>query len=148
MQSEGMQKVIIDTNVIVSSLIQKSFPYKIMTELFVEDKIILCVSKALMKEYHDVLHRSKFAAYHDFAARAKSLLADIETKAAEFIPLISLDLLSDKDDNKILELADTCAADYIITGNTNDFTFSTYKDTRIVTPKEYWLYFEAKNYCN
>jgi len=74
------------------------------------------------------------------------LLADIETKAAEFIPLISLDMLSDKDDNKILELADACAADYIITGNTNDFTFSTYKNTRIVTPKEYWLY-SASQLC-
>ena len=58
-----------------------------------------------------------------------------------FIPLISLNMISDKDDNKILELADVCAADYVITGNTNDFTFSVYKSTRIVTPKDYWLHF-------
>lgn len=139
-----MQKVLIDTNVIVSSLIQKSFPYKIMTELFIEDIINLCISEALMKECHDVLQRPKFAAYYDFAAKAKSLLADIEAKAIEFTPLISPDLMSDKDENKILELADVCVADYIITGNTNDFTFSTYKNTRIVTPKDYWLHFEAK----
>ena len=54
---------------------------------------------------------------------------------------ISLDIISDKDDNKILELADVCMADYIITGNTNDFTFPTYKQTQIVTPKDYWLLF-------
>ena len=60
--------------------------------------------------------------------------------------MISIDLMSDKDDNKILELADICAADYIITGNTNDFTFSAYKNTQIVTPKDYWLHFEAKKY--
>ena len=143
-----MQNVVIDTNVIVSSLIQKSFPYRIMTELFVEDRIKLCVSEAVMKEYYDVLQRPKFVSYDDFAARAKSLLADIETKATWFTPLISIDLMSDKDDNKILELADICAADYIITGNTNDFTFSTYKNTQIVTPKDYWLHFEAKKYYN
>jgi putative PIN family toxin of toxin-antitoxin system len=64
MQLEKMQKVIIDTNVIVSSLIQKSFPYKIMYELFIEDKMELCVPKALMKEYYDVLRRPKFAIYY------------------------------------------------------------------------------------
>ena len=138
-----MQKVVIDTNVIVSSLIQKSFPYKIINELFIEDKIALCVSETLMKEYYDVLRRPKFTTYHYFVARAESLLADIETKAIMYIPLISLDLITDKDDNKILELADVCAADYIITGNTNDFTFSTYKNTQIVTPRDYWLSFEV-----
>lgn len=38
----------------------------------------------------------------------------------------------------ILELADECKADFVITGNTTDFIFSTYKQTKIVTPKEYW----------
>jgi predicted nucleic acid-binding protein len=40
--------------------------------------------------------------------------------------------------NILLELADICFADFLITGNTNDFTFSQYKETKIVTPKEYW----------
>ena len=38
----------------------------------------------------------------------------------------------------ILELAEESKADFIITGNTNDFTISEYKTTKIVTPKEYW----------
>ena len=138
-----MQKVIIDTNVLVSSLIQKSFPYKIINELFIEEKIALCVSEALMAEYHEVLRRPKFAIYSGFVARAETLLADIEAKATMYIPVISLNLISDEDDNKILELADVCVADYIITGNTNDFTFSTYKNTKIVTPKDYWYIFYA-----
>ena len=56
----------------------------------------------------------------------------------KYYPTITLDLISDDDDNMILELADECLADFIITGNTRDFTFSTYKQTKIVTPKEYW----------
>jgi len=138
-----MQKVVIDTNVLVSSLIQKSFPYKIINELFIEEKIILCISEALMSEYHDVLRRPKFSLYSGFMLRAETLLADIELKAIIYNPTISLNLISDKDDNKILELADVCSADYIITGNTNDFTFSKYKDTKIVTPKDYWYIFYA-----
>ena len=135
-----MQKVIIDTNVLVSSLMQKSFPYKIVHELFIEGKIVLCVSEALMTEYYHVLRRPKFAVYDDFVARAETLLADIEAKSDMYIPVISLNMISDKDDNKILELADVCEADYIITGNTNDFTFPTYKNTQILTPKNYWLF--------
>jgi len=134
-----MQKVVIDTNVIISSLIQKSFPYKIVNELFIENKITLCVSETLMREYHEVIRRPKFTLYPDFKARADSLLMEIEAKSVMYFPIISIDLLSDKDDNMILELADICLADYIITGNTSDFTISKYKQTQIVTPREYWL---------
>jgi predicted nucleic acid-binding protein len=38
----------------------------------------------------------------------------------------------------LLELADICSADFLITGNVNDFTFPKYKETKIITPKEYW----------
>lgn len=36
-----MQKIVLDTNVIVSSLIQRSYPYKIIYELFIDDRFIL-----------------------------------------------------------------------------------------------------------
>lgn len=133
-----MQKVVIDTNVIVSSLIQHSYPYLIIYELFVEDKFQLCVSDQVMAEYYEVLARPKFEKFQDFFVRAKSLLADVETNARKYFPTITVDLISDKDDNIFLELADECEADFIITGNTTDFTFATYKQTKIVTPKEYW----------
>jgi len=90
-----MQKVVIDTNVIISSLIQESFPYKIVNEIFMENKIILCVSEALMKEYYDVLQRPKFALYHDFIVRVELLRTDIEAKAIMYFPQISIDLLSE-----------------------------------------------------
>jgi predicted nucleic acid-binding protein len=59
-------------------------------------------------------------------------------KSKKFIPEIRLNIISDAKDNVLLELADICSADFLITGNTNDFTFSRYKETKIVTPKEYW----------
>ncbi len=133
-----MQKIIIDTNIIVSSLIQRSYPYLIIYELFVEDKFQLYVSDKVIAEYYKVLARPKFQKFQDFFARAESLLADIESNARKYFPTITLDLISDKDDNKFLELADECEANFIITGNTTDFTFALYKQTKIVTPKEYW----------
>jgi uncharacterized protein len=133
-----MQKIVIDTNVIVSSLIQRNYPYLIINDFFFEDKFQLCVSEELLAEYYEVLNRPKFSKFQDFFIKAESLLADIETKSIKFKPTLKLDLISDKDDNMILELAEECKADFIITGNTTDFTFPSYKETKIVTPKEYW----------
>ncbi len=140
-----MQKIVIDTNVIVSALIQRSYPNRIIDNLFLENKFQLFVSDALLEEYYEVLARPKFSRFPDFFARAESLLVDIENKAKKVVPKIRLKLISDLDDNMILELADECSADFIITGNTNDFTFSTYKRTKIVTPKEYWDDYQFSN---
>ena len=133
-----MQKIVIDTNVIVSALIQKNYPYLIINEFFVENTFILCVSVDLLNEYYEVLRRPKFSKFQDFFIRAEALLVEIEAKATKYNPTITLDLISDDDDNMVLELADECLADFVITGNTTDFTFPTYKHTKIVTPKEYW----------
>ncbi|PWK26761.1 putative PIN family toxin of toxin-antitoxin system [Arcicella aurantiaca] len=133
-----MQKIVIDTNVIVSALIQRSYPNLIIDTLFIEGVFQLCVSDELMAEYYEVLARPKFTRFHDFFLRAESLMAEIESRAVKYFPTITLELISDDDDNMILELADECEADFIITGNTNDFTFPIYKRTKIVSPREYW----------
>jgi putative PIN family toxin of toxin-antitoxin system len=133
-----MQKIVIDTNIIVSSLIQRGYPNLIINDLFIEQKFQLCISEELLAEYYEVLARPKFSKFPDFFIRAEALLVEIEAKATKYIPTITLDLISDDDDNMILELADECLADFVITGNTTDFTFPTYKQTKIVTPKEYW----------
>ena len=58
--------------------------------------------------------------------------------AVEFHPKAKLNILSDKGDNKLLELISECGADFLVTGNTNDFTMKRFKKTKIVTPREYW----------
>jgi len=133
-----MQRIVIDTNVIVSTLIQQGYSNLIINDLFIEQKIQLCISDELLTEYYEVLKRPKFSKFQDFFIRAEALLVEIESKSTKYSPTLKLDLISDADDNMILELADECLADYVITGNTTDFIFPTYKNTKIVTPKEYW----------
>lgn len=133
-----MQRIVIDTNVFVSSLIQRGFPYLIVNELFIDGKIDLCISDEILQEYYLVFKRPKFEKYPDFVNKAELLITDIESKSTKFLPSKKLNIISDKDDNKFLELALECKADFLITGNTNDFTIKKYKRTKIVTPKEYW----------
>ena len=137
-----MQKIVLDTNVLVTALIQYSYPHLIVHELFLEDKIKLCFSDSLMSEYYEVLNRKKFCKFPDFYVRAQSMLADIELNSIHFTPQFKVNIISDKDDNKLLELAKAAKANFIITGNTNDFTMQKFGKTKIVSPKEYWKSFK------
>lgn len=132
-----MQKVILDTNVIVSGLIQKSFPYLILN-LYFEREIELCLSENLMNEYIEVLNRDKFSRFQDFRAKADTVISDINNTASLYSPKKKVKKIRDPDDNMLLELALECKADFLVTGNTNDFTIKNYKRTKIVTPREYW----------
>lgn len=133
-----MQKIILDTNVFVSSLIQRGYSYYLVSEMFSGDDLELCISDEVFREYYDVLNREKFSKYPDFAAKARTLLIDIQKRAVKYFPEIKLKVINDVDDNKFLELAETSNANYLITGNINDFTMKEYKGTKIVTPKEFW----------
>lgn len=133
-----MQKIIIDTNVLVSSLIQRNYPYFILYNYVLENLVEVCISDVLFKEYLEVLNRPKFSKYLDFVNKAEYVLAQIEAKAIKFYPTIPFDIIADSPDNRLLELAVESKADFIITGNTNDFTMPDFKGTKIVTPKDYW----------
>jgi len=133
-----MLQVIIDTNVLVSSLIQHSYPFLIVDFLIKSSNSSICISMKISNEYNDVLFREKFTKYAEFFSNAKDLLSDLEEKAEMFYPDVTLDILEDKSDNKFLELAETCNADYLITGNLRHFPMREYKKTKIVTPKEFW----------
>lgn len=133
-----MQKIVLDTNIIVSFLIQRGYSYLIVSELFIENKVTLCVSDELLAEYHDVLKRKRFGKYPDFVSNAETMLADIEAKSKKFFPKKKLTVIKDEGDNKLLELAEECKANFLVTGNTNDFTMKKFKKTQIVTPENYW----------
>lgn len=136
-----MQKIILDTNVIVSSLIQKNYPYLIVDHC-IEGNAILCISNPILQEYLEVLARPKFAKFADFKTNADFLIARLSEISETYEHKNKIEIIKDEPDNRLLELADIAKADFIITGNTNDFTMQIYNQTRILTPKEYWEEFK------
>ncbi len=134
-----MQRIIVDTNVLVSALIQRNFPYYILNEVFNNKELELCISEALFQEYCEVLNRKKFARFPDFVVNAQFILNEIERVSKKFTPTTSIDVIGDLDDNRLLELARESRADFLITGNHTDFTMQDFEGTRIVTPKDFWL---------
>jgi len=133
-----MYKVILDTNIVVSALIQKSYPYYIVFEYVLHGKVQLCLSEALLREYCDVLSRPKFSRISNFEQNAGIVLNRFTKSALFYHPQIRLDILKDKSDNKLLELADVSHANFLITGNSTDFTITQYNHTQILSPRSFW----------
>ncbi|MDR1951036.1 MAG: putative toxin-antitoxin system toxin component, PIN family [Bacteroidales bacterium] len=133
-----MSSVILDTNVLVSALIQKSFPHYIVFDYLLDERVNLHLSSELMSEYREVLTRQKFAKIDGFQNNAEIVLSRFEKIATFYKPKNRLDIIKDKSDNKLLELADESNANFLITGNSADFTMTKYKETHILSPRSFW----------
>jgi predicted nucleic acid-binding protein len=88
-----------------------------------------------------VLRREKFSRYQDFYKTAEQLTVNLPQSCIHFKQSNKLEVISDKDDNKLMDWQKYQVLIFLITGDVNYFTMSQFKETKIVTPKVYW-----KNY--
>ncbi len=132
-------RVVIDTNVFISAVIgQYSYPYKIFDELVLTGEVIICLSPELLLEYEQVSQREKFKKIPHFSTRALQLIRAIKDVAIYVEPVERITVIADEPDNRVLEVAVAAKARVIVTGNTNDFVFSEYREIVIQTPKEFY----------
>ena len=134
-----MQKLVIDTNIFISYLISKNgFAYKIINQLVLPKKILHYISSETLEEYSEVSGRVRFTKkYPDFLISAHALLNDLIKISVYLTPSSLFNIIKDSSDNKFLELAYEANADCLITGNKLHFTFSSFYNTQIVSPREY-----------
>ena len=62
-------RLILDTNVLVSALIQRNYPYFIIDLVLADNTLQLCISDQLFAEYIEVLNREKFSKFSDYLQR-------------------------------------------------------------------------------
>ena len=55
-----MQKIVLDTNVLISSIISEGIPANIIKELVLENKVILCISDSVLHEYSNDFTERKY----------------------------------------------------------------------------------------
>ncbi|MBI4828757.1 MAG: putative toxin-antitoxin system toxin component, PIN family [Nitrospinae bacterium] len=126
-------RVVFDTNIFVSAL---TFPGGRASEALlkvVAGDVELLVSKAIIHETLDVLAR-KFARETEKLARVAVYLAELGTMVR---PIRRITLLTDEQDNRILECAVSGAADVIVSGDKAILKLGSYHGVRIVTLKEF-----------
>ena len=133
-----VQKLVVDANVFISSILGRSYPHRIVFDLVFANRVLLFVSKDILTEYQGVLSRFKFQQKAGFETASEELLESIRETSITIVPGFSLNLLQDESDNKFLELALSCQADFLITGNSKHFPMGKFENTEIISPEKYW----------
>ncbi len=138
-------KVVIDTNVFISSFFRSSInPIKIIN-LWKSGKITICISKEIFEEYFEVLIRLGLANEPELKELADIFQRKENMIYLNMVPKINLEI-NDKDDLKFIECALTCKADYIISGDKHLLNLKEYKHIKILSPGEFLIVTDGANY--
>lgn len=114
----------------------------ILYELLLTKEVETSLSVEIFAVYVDVMNRKKFSKFANFKTKADVVLNKLYEISTFYKTEQKVDILTDKSDNKFLELAAVSSADYLITGNTLDFKITEFEYTKILTPRNYWDNFE------
>ena len=128
-----MTRVVIDTNILVSAVLQ---PLGLPSQVFLlaaAGLIELFVSDGIYAEYEEVIRRPRLKRHADAIEGA---LRTIREKAVWVKTTVAVTAASDQDDNIFLECAQTAEAHYLVTGNIKDCP-AVWQTTRIVTAREF-----------
>ena len=123
-----MVRVVIDTNVLVSALIDDGKPRRLVVELL--DKHTVILSRQMLAELADVLSRDKFFVTSSQVDRFVSSLVRISKIVPDNARFKAV--LEDPDDNKVLNTAFSGRADFIVTGDHHLLVLRQFKKTKIV----------------
>ncbi len=134
-----MLKVVLDTNILVSSIFWSGASYKILG-LITKGRIESYTSKVILNELKQVL-KSKIK-YHLPEAKIQEILE--LTKLHSFLvnPKLKVNIVNDSKDNKFIECAIEAKANYIISGDRHLLDIKKYKNIQIVTPSEFLKIFK------
>ncbi|MBF0473927.1 MAG: putative toxin-antitoxin system toxin component, PIN family [Nitrospirae bacterium] len=129
------KRFVIDTNVLISSLLFKdSKPREVVDKILEEGSIIVSVDTIM--ELVDVLNRPKFDRYLPVNKRINFLASYIK-KTIHIEIKERITICRDPKDNKILELSVSGNADCIICGDNDLLILSPFRNIPILTPDEF-----------
>lgn len=130
--AENPVRVVLDTNIFISALVYGGVPEKVLRVILAKE-IQVVVSPVLQAELIDIITK-KFP-----LSLADMYLLEEEMQKSFVIvrPRIVLDVVRDKDDNKVLEAAVEGNCDFIITGDLDLLDLSKYKNIKVVTPNQF-----------
>jgi putative PIN family toxin of toxin-antitoxin system len=136
-----MQRVVVDTNVFVSAILNRPGAPRGVIRLALEKKVEPLMGTTLFCEYEDVLGRSELFKDAGLPSRERGALFDAFLTVCVWTPVYYLwrPNLPDEGDNHLLELALGGGADTIVTGNRRDFSRGelSFPGLKIASPAEF-----------
>ena len=125
--------LVLDTNVLISAIVFKGVPEKILELCILENKFVGVISPEILAELINKL-KLKFDFPDDLIKEWEMIL---KNTLKNVLPFYKTKICRDPDDNKILDLALFSGADYIITGDKDLLSLGKYKDIIIITPADF-----------
>jgi putative PIN family toxin of toxin-antitoxin system len=126
--------VVLDTNVLVSGLLNPDRPPGMVLNLIARGDIKLAYDNRIINEYSDVLKREEFG--------FNEAVVDLWIKYIQVsgVPVVPAPLnleLPDSDDEKFVEVAAASGADCLITGNLKHYNARAKRFARIIRPRQF-----------
>jgi putative PIN family toxin of toxin-antitoxin system len=128
-----MIRVVLDTNVVVSSLLTPSGTQATVLMLALTGHVALYVSTSVLAEYEEVLRRPRLKLQ---PRQVEAVMAAIRRVGHLVEPIRTVAVSPDESDNRFLECAEAAGADWLVTGNTRHFPKS-HKGTQTVTGRRF-----------
>lgn len=129
---ENQVRVILDTNILISAIGFGGIPREVFL-LIIEEKIKGVISQILLVELIEVINK-KFP-------RLIPNLPSIENSINESFLIVhpkeSINIVRDRDDNRVLEAAVEGECDYIVTGDKDLLDLGEFENIKIVTPVDF-----------
>ncbi len=133
--ASGSQRVVLDSNVVVSRLLApNSVPARAVHKASYLGQVL--VSDDFLKELTSVLGRRKFDRYLSFEDRS-DFLSQLRKLAQHIVTRTTIVACRDPKDNIILELAFDGQPDIIVTGDGDLLSLGTFHGIPIITPAVY-----------
>jgi uncharacterized protein len=129
-----MIKVVIDTNVFVSSFLG-GIPKRII-DLWKNEEVVLCLSKDVLDEYADVLQRVGLKDEEEITELLSLFAEGFNILFTTRTPRIKA-IEEDPEDDKFIECAVALKAEVIITGDKALQRLREYMGIKILTPQEF-----------
>lgn len=135
-------RIVLDTNVVMSALLWRGNPYRLLEALRADSDTQLYSSPALLAELTDVLSRR---AATEQLARIGRTAHTVLTDYLEAVELIEPEPIAttsrDPDDDEVLATALACNADLIVTGDTDLLVLKSFRDIPILPPTNALTFF-------
>ena len=141
-----MFKVVLDTNIFVSSLIKKDSVPARLIQLWRENAFLIIISEQMLDEMRKVFQYPHIKNKYKLKDEdINAVITTIEKDAIVLTDVLELNVIKeDPDDNKVLACALEVRADYIISGDKHLLTLKKYENIPIVKVKEYLNILESK----
>ena len=127
-------KIVLDTNVIISGLLNPLGTPGQIVRWVTAGKLTLCFDVRILTEYRAVLPRSKFEFHPELSA---AILEKVEYGGMSVDSMPLRTRLPDESDEPFLEVALAGGAECLVTGNLKHFPVDRRQGMKVVSPAEF-----------